>query len=325
MLHRSNRAAACLALFAFLGGCALGCSKAADTNDVMITDSALIEVLGNATVAWRVGADGKTAAQITDKDGKPVTKDARGTIAWKTDSGEAASAKLSYDADAKALVAAGPPPRADITELKYEIAVKDGAITGALHVPVGGTAAIVSGAKASEKIATDATGPNGGVVQVVGDDRIEIVADDESDEVRVYVLDAGGKAIVAGERKITLGIDADGTEIIVLTPSPDGLYLTGKWKAKVDPSRITLVVRKGGEARVAIVGWKPGAKLVVSGGPRLKVKKHGLGWGAGGKPVELRGREGAGITPSGVIKVDLKGKDDEDRNKGHFPGHGKRK
>jgi hypothetical protein len=79
--------------------------------------------------------------------------------------------------------------------------------------------------------------------------------------------------------------------------------------------------------RVAIVGWKPGTKLVVLGGPRVKVRKHGLGWGAGGKPVELRGKEGAGVTPSGLIKVDLRGKskdkDDDDKGKGRGRGKGK--
>ncbi|AKU93582.1 hypothetical protein AKJ09_00246 [Labilithrix luteola] len=285
----------------------------------------MVEVLANGMIAWRVGADGKIVAEVEDKDGKPISKDAQGTVTWKTDSGEPASAKLAYDDGTKALVATGPAPKADITELKYEITGKSGPLTGVLQVPVGGTSALVSNAKASTDAGSDAPGPNGGIVQVVGNDRIEIVADDESDEVRVYVLDAQGKVTPAGSRKITLGVDADSPEVIVLVPSSDGQYLTGKWKAKTDPSRITVVVHQGSETRVALVGWKPGTKLVVLGGPRWKVKKHGLGWGHGGKPVELRGKDGAVITPNGVVlKVNIGDKHDDDDGDDD-QGHGKRK
>lgn len=337
-----RRLAGCFVLITCLGGCGGGCSKSGDASHAITAESAIVEVLENGTVAWRVGADGKIVAEVSDKDGKPISKDAQGTVTWKSDSGQPASAKLSYDSDAKALVATGPAPKADVTDVDYAITAPSGAIAGVLQVPVGGTAALVADAKTAEKVDADATGPNGGVVQVVGDDRVEIVADDESDEVRVYILDPGGKVVATGDRKITLAVSADAREVIVLTPSPDGLYLTGKWKASSDPSRITIVLHKDGKARVAIVGWKPGTKLMVAGGPKLKVKKHGLGWGAGGKPAELRGKEGAGVTPSGVVKVDLGGKDgkkakneknddDDDKHKakgggggnGNGGGHGK--
>jgi hypothetical protein len=317
--------AGCVVLAACLAGCGGGCSKSGDGANAIGAESALVEVLENGTVAWRVGADGKIVAEVTDKEGKPASKDASGTVTWKSESGEPGSAKLAYDADAKALVGAGPAPKADFTELKYDITAKPGALTGVLQVPVGGTAALVADAKAAEKekLAADATGPNGGVVQVVGDDRVEILADDESDEVRVYVLDANGKAASVGSRKITLAVNADADEVIVLTPSADGLFLTGHWKAKSDPSRITVVVHKDGQPRVAIVGWKPGTKLLVAGGPKVKVKKHGLGWGAGGKPAELRGKEGAGVTPNGVVKIDFKGdKDKKDKDDDHHEGKG---
>lgn len=311
--------AASFALVACLAGCGGGCSKAGDATNGLAADSALVEVLESGTVAWRVGGDGKIAAEVTDKDGKPVTKDATGTVTW-SGAGEPGSAKLAYDGDAKALVAAGPPLKADVTELKYEIAAPSGALTGVLHVPVGGTAALVADAKASEKVAAPATGPNGGVVQVVGDDRVEIVSDDDADEVRVYVLDADGKPTAVGARTVTLGVSGAANDVVVLTPSPDGQYLTGKWKTNADPARITVALRKEGRVHVAIVGWKPGTKLVVAGAPKIKVKKHGLGWGKGGKPEDLRGKAGAGITPNGaVVKVDLK---DDDKDKGKGGGHG---
>lgn len=321
MLARSYRVSvACSLLVASLA--IGGCSKSNESASAANAES-LVEVLSNGMIAWRVGSDGKIVAEIDDKDGKPISKDAQGTVTWSTDSGEAGSAKLTYDANVKALVANGPVPKADITELKYDITSKSGPLTGVLQVPVGGTSALVSNAKATADAGSDAPGPNGGVVQVVGNDRVEIVADDESDEVRVYLLDAQGKVTPAGPRKITLGVEADAPEVIVLAPSADGTYLTGKWKAKSDPSRITVIVHQGNDTHVALVGWKPGTKIVVLGGPRWKVKKHGLGWGPGGKPNELRGKDGAGITPNGVIlKVNVGGKDDDDQGHGKRKGHG---
>lgn len=321
MLARSSRSSiVCSVLVASLA--IGGCSKGSESAGTPSADS-VVEVLSNGMIAWRVGGDGKIVAAVEDKDGKSISKDAQGTVTWSTDSGETRSAKLAYDTDAKALVANGPVPKADITELKYDVTTKSGPLTGVLQVPVGGTSALVSNAKAATDAGADAPGPNGGVVQVVGNDRVEIVADDESDEVRVYVLDAQGKVTPAGPRKITLGVEAESPEVIVLVPSADGLYLTGKWKAKSDPSRITVIVHQGSETHVALVGWKPGTKLVVLGGPRWKVKKHGLGWGPGGKPAELRGKDGAGITPNGVIlNVNVGGKDDDDRGHGKSKGHG---
>jgi hypothetical protein len=121
-------------------------------------------------------------------------------------------------------------------------------------------------------------------VQVVGDDRVEIVADKDSDEIRVYVLDAGGKPVAPGDRKITLAVNGDSNEVVVLTPSSDGVYLVGNWKTKTDPSRITVSVRRGSTVHVAIVGWHPGAKLMVVGGPKWNVHVKDKGW----KKVEIK-------------------------------------
>ena len=84
--------AGCVALATCLAGCGGGCSKSGDGANAIGAESALVEVLENGTVAWRVGADGKIVAEVTDKEGKPASKDASGTVTWKSESGEPGSA-----------------------------------------------------------------------------------------------------------------------------------------------------------------------------------------------------------------------------------------
>lgn len=260
---------------------------------------ALVESFPAGALAWRIDPDGKVKLEVRDKDGANTSKTATGTLEW-TEGSEKKTAKLAFDEGAKALVTTGPSLTADVTPIKYAVLTGTDPMTGTLEVPVGGTPALVADAKTADT--PSAAGPNGGVVQVVGDDKVEIIADDDSDEIRVYVLDASGKPTAPGDRKITLAVNGDATDVIVLVPSGDGLALVGTWKGKGDPSRITVVVRRPAGVHVAIVGWKPGTKLVVVGGPKWKVKK-----------------------PKGWQKVKLKDKDDDDddrKGKGHGHGNG---
>src|SRR5258708_831474 len=78
-----------------------------------------------------------------------------------------------------------------------------------LHLPPGGTAELVAGAKAAAQVNVDAkAGPHGGVIQVVGNERFEVVANESTGEARVYLLDPDLKVVAIGDRKITLGVVA---------------------------------------------------------------------------------------------------------------------
>ena len=310
MIGRRSR---CIVLV--VAACALACSKKDAAEDPATTASAapLIEAFSTGSVAWVVDKAGHIRADVKDANGVPIAKDATGTVEWKTDSGETHSAPLAYDADAKALVAVGPPPTQDITPLHYQIVAKGEHLAGTLHVPVGGTVALAADAKDGT---TDAKGPHGGVIQVVGGDKLEIVAEDGSEDVRVYVLDAEGKPTAPGDRKITLALIADTPEVVVLSPSDDGLYVMGKLHLKDDPSRITVVVRRASVAHVAIVGWKPGTRLIVSGGPPAKVKIHVK---ANGTALDIKVKDGPGAPA--MVKV----QDHGDHGGGHGKGKGKEK
>jgi len=306
------RALVCAVALGFLvTACSKKEDKAADGVETSsATESAveaLVESFPAGALAWRIDPDGKVRAEVRDKDGANTSKTAAGTIEW-VEGTETKTTKLAFDESAKALVGIGPSLKADVTPIKYAVLNGTEPMSGTLQVPVGGTPALIADAKTADT--PSAAGPNGGVVQVVGEDKVEIVADDESDEIRVYVLDANGKPTAPGDRKITLAVNGDSNDVIVLTPSADGVFLVGAWKGKGDPSRITVVVRRPSGVHVAIVGWKPGTRLMIVGGPKWKVKK-----------------------PKGWQKAKHKDKDKDDddddgpghgRGKGHGNGKGKK-
>jgi hypothetical protein len=319
MFDRSRHLAVIFALVSLTGGAA-GCSKKDGdaTQSAEAQASALVEVFETGSLAWTIDDAGKVRLDVRDKDGTSISKKAAADLEWQTETGEQKTVKLAFDDKANALAGTGPAAKGDITLLRYKVTGGAAPMTGTLHVPVGGTIALAKDATEAEKVTAPATGPNGGVVQVVGDDRIEVVGDEDSDQVRVFVLGADGKAVPVGERKVTLAVNADASEVVALTPSPDGLYLIGKWKVKSDPSRLTIVVRRAGAAHVALVGWKPGVKIVVLSAPKLKVRVKGGGLAKG---LDKDDKPDAPGGPT-LVKVDLKGKDD-DKGKDKGPDKGK--
>jgi hypothetical protein len=137
-------------------------------------------------------------------------------------------------------------------------------MSGTLFLPRGGTSELVATAKAPPAVvvADGKRGPHGGPIQVVGNDRLEIVASQKG-EVRVYVLDDNLQPVVVGKRTIQLGVGGGSAEVVGLSPAPSGLYFVGHWKVNGEPERITLEERDGDDVRVVLVGHKPGSPLVV--------------------------------------------------------------
>ncbi len=264
-------------------------------------DEALVEGYDDASIAWIVTSEGQVTAQVRNKDGQPVTEKVEGTLRWKSASGDK-TASLVSDPKKGVLTAQGPRLEADLTAVDYTL-TKDGQpMSGTLHLPPGGTAAVVEDGRtaASITVAADAKGPHGGTIQVVGDDRVEVVSDDAGDEVRVYLLDEKLEPVEVGERTVTIAVVSEkGPEVIVLTPVEGRVYFVGKWKVVGDPARVTIVVRRAGKVGVAVVGWRPGLVLRVGkGAPRVKIKVKG--WGPT-VDVKIKGKEGPG-----GLKIDIK-------------------
>jgi hypothetical protein len=263
-----------------------------------VVDGAITEEHDDGSIAWTIGADGAVRAIV--KAGLEGPKTLSGSLTWKAPGAQAIS--IPMEAKADVLTAAGPKLQAGLTQIEYTANVDGKAWTGVLHVPPGGTLELVE----SAKVSADVKGPNGGVVQIVGDDRIEIVADKSSGQVRVYVLDADNKVIDVGDRKIQIAIVADAPEVVVLTPEPKRMYFVGTVKTRVAPIKITVSVTVKARTRVVLVGWKPGARVVVGSraprvnvwivgkheidhdDPHVKVKIHQHGKGNGKAKIDIK-------------------------------------
>ncbi|WP_437541713.1 hypothetical protein WME97_27775 [Sorangium sp. So ce367] len=245
------------------------CSKSPQITAESIEDNwALTEQHEPGSVVMTVAPDGKVTALVKNRDGKPIEEGVSGNLTVKVPGKEGAPATAELVPEPKAggvLVAKIPPLEDELTEVGYELKVKGEPFKGALHVPRGGTRELQESAKESQAIKVEGKkGPNGGVLQPVGDDIVEIVADKATGDVRVYVLDLDLKPVPIGQREIKLAIQTpSGPDVLVLAPGPDRLYFTGKLKVKVNPTKITVVLKDGGHTHVVLCNYHPGAVIVV--------------------------------------------------------------
>jgi hypothetical protein len=238
---------------------------------------ALVEEHDDGTVAFHVARNGEVKVKASAK-ASPAPEPS-GTLTWNP-GGTVKTVPLTYDKAAGLLVASGPALEGELTEIGYTIVVEGKPLTGTLHLPVGGTAELVasSRAPAAVQIPEGKTGPHGGTIVVVGEDRLEIAVA-EGGEMRVYLLDADLAPVSLGARTIKIGLVADSPQIVALVTEPGGAHATGLWQGTSDPVRVTVVVSDGATTRVVLVGYRPGARFVVGrAAPRVKVQIKG-GWG----------------------------------------------
>ncbi len=234
---------------------------------------ALTEQNEDGSVSWDIGGDGKIRAVVKSPNGELVKKNATGALTIKGEDGTQTVA-LKQDPDTGLLLGQAAKLKGELTEVDYALTVGAKDWKGVLYLPEGGTAELGEGAKAASKVTVPEgkQGPHGGTIQVVGPDRIELVADPSSKEVRVYVLDGELKQVPVGARRVKLAVVDDRPEVIVLTPEPGGTYLKGRVASEHDPIKITVSVTANDERHVALVGYHPGAVIVVgSRAPRIQV------------------------------------------------------
>ncbi|WP_438022658.1 hypothetical protein [Sorangium sp. So ce233] len=245
------------------------CSKSPEITAESIDDNwALTEQHEPGSVVMTVAQDGKVTVLVKDRAGKPIEEGVSGNVTVKVPGKDGAPVTAELTPEPKSggvLIAKIPPLEDDLTEVSYEFKVKGDPFKGVMHVPRGGTRELQESAKENQPHKLDGKkGPNGGVLQPVGDDIVEIVADKATGDVRVYVLDLNLKPVSIGQREIKLAIHTpSGPDVIVLAPGPDRLFFTGKLKAKVNPTKITVVLKEGGHTHVVLCGYHPGSVIVV--------------------------------------------------------------
>jgi len=271
-----------IALVSIVFALAPACSKTQDTVvgveaeaavNADLGAEALIEEHDEGNVAWVVDGDGQVKAAVTATATGRVKQDIGGTLVYKLPSGEPKTVPLALDAKTGLLVAAGPKLEADLTEIDYTITVSGKPWSGVMHVPVGGTAALVTSAKVTAEVKLPEKGPHGGTLQVVGDDRLEMVSD-PGGEVRVYVLDADLKPRIRTSGSIRLGFVGTRAETLVLAPATAGAYFVGRVGGVFDPFKLTVSASFGGTTHVALWGYRPGIRIYASPvrAPRIAVR-----------------------------------------------------
>lgn len=196
----------CFLMASAMSGC--NCSKsgdgqasetsAANAGEADMPSRGLIEEHEDGKIEWIVRPDGKVRALVTTTDGKPIAPPNIGgslTVAGK---------KVDLEAQGEALGASIPKLGAELTDIAYSLTVRGKEWKGMIQVPSGGTEDLIT--EPSVKVAEGTRGPNGGVVDVVGDQRVELVMDEESGEVRVYLLDEKLNVIPVGDAEVTVGL-----------------------------------------------------------------------------------------------------------------------
>jgi hypothetical protein len=293
--------------------------KTATTTEANASD-ALVESLSFGTVSWTVRPDGSIAASIKADDGAKTT----GQVSWREGDGEK-SAPLTDDTRG-GLAASGPKLTDDVTQIRYTLQHGDAPYEDVLQVPPGGTAQLASDAKASVAVDANATGPHGGAVQAVGDDRIEVVVD--GSDVKAWLLDAKLQPMTASieGRTITIAAANETPQTVSLTFDANlGVYV-GKWTMDDDPRRLTIVVKKNGVVHATLAGYKPGVALACGAkAPRIKVHVHiggGPKDGDGDGVVDVKMKIKDKDKDKGEsVKIDVKEKDgDKDKDKGKAKG-----
>lgn len=270
LLHVASILATAAALSVSCAGC--GKSSGPATAEVVSAAQAVTEKNGDLEVTWNVTPDGQVTARVRNKDDMPIATGITGTVTVMPPGGGAGTA-VPLTMQGNGLLTAQIPKLADdLTEVGYDLQVGGVKAAGTMHLPRGGTKELVDSANeaaAATSIPAGKTGPNGGVVQVVGDDVVEVVADKDSGAVRMYFLDDDLKVVPAGKKKGKLALVGASPVVIDLGPDPGGIYLVGKVPVKVVPVKITVVVVDGDEVDVALCGYSPGGVIVV--GPAAPV------------------------------------------------------
>lgn len=170
--------------------------------DAAAPDQPFVEVNEEGQLSWHVEPDGDVSLTLGDKDGKALdaaTSSCTLKVAGKETKLEVKDGELRGNIGALS---------GDLTTVEYTAKTPQGKTwKGVLHLPPGGTKDLATPPDPKEAVAPGTKGPNGGVVDVVGGHRIEIVQDGSTGQIRVYFLNDKNQVMPAPKGvKLKLGI-----------------------------------------------------------------------------------------------------------------------
>jgi hypothetical protein len=172
---------------------ATGCNRNKDaTADPSAAEAqaGLVEERDDGKLEWIITPEGQVRVVVTPNEG--AAPSLAGALMLEGQS-------YALAAKGTALEASIPKLTDDLTTIAYSIKVGDATWDGSLQVPPGGTKDLLE--VPAVTLPEDAKGPHGGVLDVVGDQRIELVTDEATGEVRVYFLDENLQPIPVGDAK----------------------------------------------------------------------------------------------------------------------------
>jgi hypothetical protein len=266
--------------------------------EVIGKESTIAERTEQATFYWNITGGGAARLVVKDGAGSVVKEGVTGQLNFADDGkADGTSVELSQDTKSGVLSAAGPKLDGEVTQVKYAVLVDGKPSTGALHVPPSGTDGLAKAAKENAGVEEE-KGPNGGTVQVVNDQRYEVVADAGSGEVRVYVLGADAKR----PKKIRLGVDSKNARVVELKPHEEGYYVVALASGEA-PRKLTLfVVDDDDKAHALVIGHRADNLILVDAHPKFWVRR---GWQNG---LARGHHKGTSAGPPGQAKVQVKSK-----------------
>ncbi len=287
-----------------LGGAWLALSCRISAEELVGKESTIAEKATEATFYWNIEGDGDARLVVKDSAGAIVKQGVTGQLTFSSEaSAEPKTVALAPEGKSGVLRADGPKLDKEVTEVKYAVLVEGKPLTGTLHVPQSGTEGLSTAAKASAS--AEEKGPNGGTIQVVGEQRYEVVGDAGSGQVRVYLLGADAKR----PKKIRLGVDAKSPKLVELVWNDEGYYVADVGVTE-KPRKLTLVVVDHDDhPHVVVIGHRADAVILIDNHPHYWVHR---GW----HPGLARGHyKGTAAGPPGQNKTKVQVKSHKGNSK----------
>jgi hypothetical protein len=169
-------------------------TPSAEPQKIPDDQAGLVEERDDGKLEWVVQEDGAVRVKVTLNEG--TTPALSGVLLVDGQS-------YQLTASGAALTTAIPKLGEGLTTITYSLKVGEATWDGSLHVPQGGTKELI--AVPTVSVPEGTKGPHGGAVDVIGDQRVEIVVDEKTGEVRMYMLDDKLQPIPVGSASAVVG------------------------------------------------------------------------------------------------------------------------